>query len=72
MRFPSSLSRRHKTAILVLVVAVIGYLLLIGFFTIPALVSVRGLLTVFAFYLAYRLVRATERIATATEHRVEQ
>ena len=71
MHFPSSLSGRHKTVILVFVVALVGYLLVIGSFAIPAALSVRGLLTVFAFYLAYRLVRATERIAAAVEHRSE-
>ena len=65
-------SRRQKTVILVLVVAVVAYLLLIGFFAIPALVSLRGLAIVLAFYLAYRLVRATERIATATEQLAER
>jgi uncharacterized membrane protein len=34
--------------------------------------SLRGLAIVLAFYLAYRLVRATERIATATEQLAER
>jgi uncharacterized membrane protein len=65
-------SRRQKTAIAALVVAVVGYLLLIGIFALPVLLSLRGLLIVLTFYLAYRLVRAIERIAIATEQLAEK
>jgi uncharacterized membrane protein len=72
MSFSSHLSGRHKTAIFVLVVAIVAYLLSIGSFAIPAMISLRGLLTVLAFYLAYRLVRAIERIAIGTEQLSER
>lgn len=62
-------TRSEAVAGLALVFGVV-YLLVTGWIVSPP-VGLRGLLIALALYLAYRLVRAAERLADATERLAE-
>lgn len=64
-------SRLVPVAALLLVAAAFAYFLLTGVLAFRPLATVRLFLVVLAFYLAYRLVRAVERLADATERSIE-